>query len=76
MAKNTGNSETLDEKAERMAVIRKARRKAGFAEVTVWVPNEQIRPIRDYAWDLIDKVGRVFPYRVKGAGARRQRKRQ
>ncbi|WP_372574743.1 hypothetical protein [Ruegeria jejuensis] len=63
------------EKTARMQVIRRDRRKAGFAEVTVWVPEEYVRFARDWAWKLIDRVGRNFPHRAPDATARRERKR-
>lgn len=64
------------EKADRMAEIRKDRREAGFTEVTVWVPEEDTRDIRDLAWDLVDEAEREFPHRATGGNARRERKRQ
>ncbi len=64
------------EKANRMAEIEKDRREAGFAEVTVWVPEEVARLIRDLAWDLVDNAKRAFPHQAADGNARRKRKRQ
>ena len=64
------------EQADRMAEIQKDRRKAGFAEVTVWVPEEVTRLIRDLAWDLVDNSKREFPHQATGGNACRKRKRQ
>lgn len=78
MAGRPTQTKKAREGAERMAEIRKARRKAGFSEVTVWVPNEHVRSMRDHAWELIEDAGRSFPHQMTGPLARRtsQRDRQ
>ncbi|MEM8970867.1 MAG: hypothetical protein AAGD43_02230 [Pseudomonadota bacterium] len=61
-------------KTERMQVIRKDRREAGFTEVTVWLPEEYARMARDWAWKLIDRAGRHFPHRRPEGSERKQGK--
>lgn len=50
-------------KRERMSRIRADRQRAGFCEVTVWVPHELSRALRDLAWRIIDGSPIEFPHR-------------
>lgn len=70
---STPSKEQLQQKADRMAEIREDRREAGFTEVTCWVPKEQARSFRDYAWGLVEAVDRAFPHRAREGQRRRQR---
>lgn len=67
------SKEALAQRQTRMAQIRKDRRKAGFTEVTVWVPEEEALGIWDYAWGLIAAVKRSFPHRAPEYSRRRNR---
>ncbi|WP_114963840.1 hypothetical protein [Tritonibacter mobilis] len=63
----------LSKIASRMAEIRKARRDAGFNEVTIWVPKEEVRTFRDLAWQAVEACGRSFPHRAPDGQHSRQR---
>jgi hypothetical protein len=71
---STPSKDQLQQKADRMAEIRGDRREAGFTEVTCWVPKEEARGFRDYAWALVEAVDRVFPHRAREGQRRRQRR--
>ncbi|QDI74455.1 MULTISPECIES: hypothetical protein [Roseobacteraceae] len=70
------NTRVLSDKAARMVSIRQERRKAGFVEVTVWLPVEQVRHFRDKAWQAVEAVGRTFPRNSLLGQKRRQRGRK
>lgn len=67
------NALTLSGKAARMVSIRQERRKAGFVEVTVWLPVEEVRRFRDKAWQAVEAVSRSFPRNTLLGQKRRQR---
>lgn len=73
---SSSGKEGLSEKAARMAEIRIDRRAAGFAEVTVWVPDEEVRSFRDKAWEAVEAADRDFPHRAPAGRQRRQRSRK
>lgn len=51
----------LNPKVGAMRRLREMRRKAGFVEVTVWVPAEQRERIKKDAAALIEQSGKHFP---------------
>lgn len=59
------HKEILNDKALRMAEIRKNRRAAGFSEVTLWLPEEEAGRFREMARVAVEAVSRDFPHRAK-----------
>lgn len=70
------NAQELSVKAARMATIRQERRQAGFVEVTVWPPVENVRSFRNLAWKAVEAVTRSFPRNTEIGKQRRQRGRK
>lgn len=52
---------TLNPKVGAMRRLREMRRKAGFVEVTVWVPAEDRERIKSNASDFVQASGKHFP---------------
>jgi hypothetical protein len=51
----------LNPKVGAMRRLREMRRKAGFVEVTVWVPAEDRERIKNNAAEFIQSSGKHFP---------------
>lgn len=69
MSGSESKSSGLGPKAQNMADLRAERHSAGFREVTIWAPEEQIEEFRDKAWEAVDACDREFP---KRSGRRRR----